>query len=86
MVRISDGQIQTATYTSNVNPTTCNRETGKRSFSQPRKRLTIQMARVLQVSVKLLAVALTCLVTLRPKKLKKAIEHATTIPLHSTAG
>jgi len=46
---------------------------GKSSFSQPRPRLTIQMERVLQVSVKERAVALTWRVTLSPKKLNRAM-------------
>jgi len=38
------------------------------------------MARVLHVSVKLRAVALTYFVTLKPKKLNKAMEQAMTMP------
>jgi hypothetical protein len=53
---------------------------GKISFSQPSPRLTSQMESVLQVSVKLLAVALTCLVTLKPKKLNNEILIAIAIP------
>jgi len=54
-------------YTKKENPSTCNNEMGKTSFSQPSPRLTSQIESVLQVSVKLLAVALTCLMTLKPK-------------------
>ena len=45
-----------------------------------------QIARVLQVSVKLLAVALTCRVTLRPKKLKREILMAIATPEYMTVG
>lgn len=44
---------------------------GNNSFSQPKPKLIIQILNVLQVSVRLRAVALTCLVTLSPKKLNK---------------
>jgi hypothetical protein len=53
---------------------------GHMSISQPSSKLTIQIASVLHVSVKLRAVALTYLVTLKPKALNRAIEHAMTIP------
>lgn len=59
---------------------------GKRSFSQPSARLTSQIESVLQVSVRLLAVALTCLVTLKPKKLYKEILMAMTMPDQRTLG
>lgn len=75
-----------ATYTNSENPRTCKSEIGKRSFSQPNPKLTIQIASVRHVSVRLLAVALTCLVTLSPKKLNSAILHAITTPDHSTLG
>jgi hypothetical protein len=55
------------THTSNVKPVTWRREIGKISFSHPRPRLMIQIERVLQVSAKDLAVALTWRVTLNPK-------------------
>ena len=65
---MSKAYVVTAnTYTRNVKPVTWRREIGNRSFSHPSPRLMIQMERVLQVSVKDRAVALTCLVTLRPK-------------------
>lgn len=53
-------------YTNKAKPRTCNHL----KLSQPRKRETIQMKRVLQVSIVDLAVALTVLVTESPKKLK----------------
>jgi hypothetical protein len=53
---------------------------GHISTSQPSNKLTIQIASVLHVSVKLREVALTSLVTLKPKKLKRAIEMAITMP------
>lgn len=81
-----ENEIQMATYTRRENPKTCNNEIGKRSFSQPKPRLTIHIASVLHVSVRLLAVALTCLVTLSPKKLNSAILHAITTPDQSTLG
>lgn len=65
---------------------TCNSDMGKRSFSQPNARLMIQILKVLQVSVKLRAVALTCLVTLKPKKLKSEMLHAMAMPDQRTAG
>lgn len=63
------------TYTNSPKPTTCNRENGQTSFSHPTPRLTTQMPRVLHVSIVLLVVALTLLVTLRPKKLNEPIEN-----------
>ena len=51
-------------------PATCNNEYGQTRTSQPRPRLTIQIPRVLHVSMVLRVVADTLLVTLRPKKLK----------------
>lgn len=47
------------TYTRREKPRTCNIEMGNNSFSQPRPRLIIQIASVLQVSVNDRAVALT---------------------------
>src|SRR5262245_61692940 len=74
------------TYTNRVNPTTCNNEIGNSNFSQPSPRLTIQILNVRHVSVRLLAVALTCLVTLSPKKLNSAMLIAIAIPEYKTAG
>lgn len=53
-------------YTSRAKPTTCSHL----NVSQPRPRDTIQMNSVRQVSMVDLDVALTVLVTDRPKKLK----------------
>ena len=83
---ISTANGERATYTSNENPSICNNEIGKRSISQPNPKLTIQIASVLHVSVKLRAVALTCLVTLSPKKLNNEMLIATITPDQRTAG
>ena len=58
----------------------------KRNVSEVEQNAPIQMLSVLQVSVKLRAVALTYWVTLRPKKLKKAMETAVAMPVQSTTG
>jgi hypothetical protein len=69
------------THTSREKPRTCKNEMGIKNLSQPKPRLTIQMASVLQVSVKDRAVALTWRVTLKPKKLNSEILMATAIPV-----
>lgn len=74
------------TYTNSPNPITCNREIGHTSFSQPSPKLMIQILRVRHVSVRLRAVALTCRVTLSPKKLNKLILIAMATPLQRTVG
>lgn len=58
-------------YTSSTKPATCNHL----NDSQPRPRETTQINRVLQVSMVERDVALTVLVTDRPKKLKPLIYH-----------
>ena len=65
---------------------TCSNEMGNKNFSHPNPSDTIQIDSVLHVSVRLLAVALTCLVTLSPKKLNRLILNAIATPLHSTVG
>ncbi len=52
-------------------PTTCNKLIGNTTCSQPSPRLIIQIDSVLHVSASERAVALTCLVTLSPKKLEE---------------
>ena len=74
------------TYTRKEKPNTCKRETGNKNFSQPNPRLMIQMASVLQVSVRERAVALTCRVTLKPKKLKREMLTQMANPEYSTDG
>ena len=69
-----------------MNPKTCRIEIGHSSFSQPNPKLIIQIDNVLHVSVKLRAVALTCLVTLSPKKLKSEILTAIAMPEYKTVG
>ena len=59
---------------------------GKTNRSHPSPRLTIQIVSVRHVSVKLRAVALTCRVTLSPKKLNRLMLIAMATPLHSTVG
>ena len=56
-------------YTSSTKPRTCNHL----KVSHPRNRDTIQINRVRQVSIVDLEVALTVLVTERPKKLKPLV-------------
>ena len=56
---------------------TCNMEYDQSRTSQPSPRLIIQIIIVLHVSVILRVVADMCLVTLRPKKLKKPMENET---------
>ena len=58
-------------YTRRTNPSTCSHL----NVSQPRPRETSQMNRVLQVSMVEREVALTLLVTERPKKLKPLYLH-----------
>ena len=79
-------KVYRETYTSNEKPRTCNNEIGHTSFSHPRPRLTSQILKVLHVSVKLLAVALRCLVTLNPNQLNKLILIAIAIPEYNTVG
>lgn len=59
--------VSRRTHTSIANPATCRSEKGHTSRSHPTIRLTIQIPSVLHVSMVLLVVALTRLVTLRPK-------------------
>jgi hypothetical protein len=85
----SQGGLETAldmTYTNKLNPKTWRTEIGHSNFSQPNPKLIIQIDSVLQVSVKLRAVALTYLVTLSPKKLKSEMLIAMAMPEYSTVG
>ena len=74
------------THTRREKPRIWRREIGKTIFSQPRPRLMIQIESVLQVSVSDRAVALTCRVTLRPKKLNSEMLTQMASPEYSTAG
>lgn len=80
------GDLDDVTYTRREKPRTCKNEKGTTNLSQPRPKLTIQMARVLHVSVKERAVALTWRVTLSPKKLNNEILIAMAIPDQNTVG
>lgn len=74
------------THTRNENPMTWRKDTGTTKCSQPRPRLMIQIASVLQVSTRLLAVALTWRVTLSPKKLNSDMLIAMATPEYKTVG
>ena len=77
---------QIVAHTSIAKPATWSNESGKTSFSHPVARLTIQIPSVLHVSMRLLAVALTRAVTLRPKKLKEPILIMIAIQVQNTRG
>jgi len=68
--------MERRTYINNPKLATCNMEYGQSRTAHPSPRLIIQIVIVLHVSVILRAVADTCWVTLRPKKLKKPTENA----------
>ncbi len=59
---------------------------GIKNFSHPKPKLMIQIARVLQVSVRERAVALTWRVTLSPKKLNREMLIAIATPDQNTVG
>lgn len=69
-----------------MKPKICSPPDNGRKTSQPSVRLATQMPIVLQVSIVDLAVAEMFLVTLRPKKLKRAMDSAMAKLLHSMAG
>ena len=73
-------------YINNPKLATCNMEYGQSRISQPSPRLIIQIVIVLYVSVILRVVADTCLMTLRPKMLKKPMENATATDEPRTRG